>query len=79
MVAASHVRKISFSLELGTSCLNSLRMMTRALFLTTVLRTLRAGSCVKTGNTLGNTVEVAKPSLDIMADVETKTATFSMS
>ena len=54
-------------------------MMTRALFLTTVLRSLRAASCVKTGNTLGNTIEVAKPSLDIMADVETKTATFSMS
>ena len=53
--------------------------MIRALFLRTVLRSLRAASCFKTGNTLGNTVEVAKPSLDIMADVETKTATFSMS
>ena len=53
--------------------------MSRSLFIATFLRSLRAISSFKTGNTLGSTVEVVKPPLDNMADVETKTATFAMS
>ena len=53
--------------------------MSRALFLASFIRSLRAISSFKTGNTLGSSVEVVKPPLDKMADVETKTATFAMS
>lgn len=54
-------------------------MMSRALFIASLLRSFRAISSFKTGNTLGSSIEVVKPPLEDMADVETKTATFAMS
>ena len=53
--------------------------MSRALFIASLLRSFRAISSFKTGNTLGSSIEVVKPPLEDMADVETKTATFAMS
>ena len=47
--------------------------------LSSVLRSFRSISFVKTGNTLGNTIETVRPPPEDMADSETLTATFAMS
>lgn len=54
-------------------------IMSRALFIASLLRSFRAISSFKTGNTLGSSIEVVKPPLEDMAHVQTKTATFAMS
>lgn len=54
-------------------------MSRRIALLSAALRSFRSISFVKTGNTLGNTIETVRPPPEDMADSETLTATFAMS
>ena len=47
--------------------------------LVSLLQSFRSISSIKTGNTLGTTVEIVRPPPEDMADGDTKTATFAMS
>ena len=71
------------SKESGTRLLKIVRsvadMSRRVALLSAALRSFRSISFVKTGNTLGNTIETVRPPPEDMADSETLTATFAMS
>lgn len=54
-------------------------MSRRIALLSAALGSFRSISFVKTGNTLGNTIETVRPPPEDMADSETLTATFAMS